>query len=162
MRERRYELCVIGAGTAGFAAAEAGRAAGRELLLVTGEDELGGTCILRGCMPAKTLLAASEREAAVERAAQGIRYRTATLAAAEVGEALVTDQTEGFVKMLAREDDGVVVGITLVTNDAIDLAGEAIALVDRGMSVREIAEMPHLHPTMSELFLRVAERLSAA
>ncbi|BDE05778.1 mercuric reductase [Vulcanimicrobium alpinum] len=92
----------------------------------------------------------------------GIRYRKATLAAGEVGEALVTDQAEGFVKMLAREDDGIVVGITLVTADAIDLAGEAIMLVDRGMSAEEIAEVPHLHPTMSELFVRVAERLAAA
>jgi pyruvate/2-oxoglutarate dehydrogenase complex dihydrolipoamide dehydrogenase (E3) component len=52
-----------------------------------------------------------------------------------------------------------VVGIALVTDDAIDLAGEAIALVDRGATAREIAEMPHLHPTMSELLGRVAEKL---
>lgn len=57
----QYEVCVIGAGTAGFAAAEAARSAGRRLLLVTGPGDLGGTCILRGCMPAKTLLSATER-----------------------------------------------------------------------------------------------------
>ena len=61
--------------------------------------------------------------------------------------------------MLARADDDRVVGITLVLDDAIDLAGEAIALIDRGATAREIAEMPHLHPTMSELFARVAEKL---
>ena len=56
MGEERHELCVIGAGTAGFAAAEAARAQGRDIVLVTGADELGGTCILRGCMPAKAML----------------------------------------------------------------------------------------------------------
>jgi pyruvate/2-oxoglutarate dehydrogenase complex dihydrolipoamide dehydrogenase (E3) component len=91
--------------------------------------------------------------------ARGIDVRVATLPASEVGEALVAGESEGFVKMLARRGDGRVVGIALVTDDAIDLAGEAIALTDRGATAREIAEMPHLHPTMSELLGRVAEKL---
>jgi dihydrolipoamide dehydrogenase len=90
---------------------------------------------------------------------RGIAVRVATLPATEVGKALVTDETDGFVKMLARENDDRVVGIALVLDDAIDLAGEAIALIDRGATAREIAEMPHLHPTMSELLGRVAEKL---
>lgn len=91
--------------------------------------------------------------------AQGIDVRVATVSASEVGKALVSDQTEGFVKMLARRDDDRVAGIALVTDDAIDLVGEAIALIDRGATAREVAEMPHLHPTMSELLARVAEKL---
>jgi pyruvate/2-oxoglutarate dehydrogenase complex dihydrolipoamide dehydrogenase (E3) component len=91
--------------------------------------------------------------------ARGIDVRVATLPASEVGEALVSGESEGFVKMLARRGDGRVLGIALVTDDAIDLAGEAIALTDRGATAREIAEMPHLHPTMSELLARVAEKL---
>jgi pyruvate/2-oxoglutarate dehydrogenase complex dihydrolipoamide dehydrogenase (E3) component len=91
--------------------------------------------------------------------ARGIGVRVATLPASEVGKALVSDETEGFVKMLAREDDGRVAGIAMVLDDAIDLAGEAIALIDRGATAREVAEMPHLHPTMSELLARVAEKL---
>ena len=85
--------------------------------------------------------------------------RVATLPASEVGKALVSDQTEGFVKMLVREDDGRVAGVTIVADDAIDLAGAAIALIDRGATVSDVANMPHLHPTMSELLARVAEKL---
>ncbi|GAC1523315.1 MAG: hypothetical protein NVS2B8_05620 [Vulcanimicrobiaceae bacterium] len=59
--DQRYDLCVIGAGTAGFAAAEVARELGRSVVVVTGEGELGGTCIRRGCMPAKTLLSSTER-----------------------------------------------------------------------------------------------------
>lgn len=91
--------------------------------------------------------------------ADGIEVRVATVPASEVGKALVSEQTQGFVKMLARRDDDRVVGIAIVTDDAIDLAGEAIALIDRGATAREIADMPHLHPTMSELLARVAEKL---
>src|ERR1700730_10454365 len=68
MRDERHDLCVIAAGPAGFAAAVAARAEGRDVVLVTGNDELGGTCILRACMPPKTLLAAAQSEGEVERA----------------------------------------------------------------------------------------------
>ena len=37
-------------------------------MLIAGSDELGGTCIRRGCMPAKAVLAAAHLEGAVERA----------------------------------------------------------------------------------------------
>ncbi len=91
--------------------------------------------------------------------AAGIEVDVATLPAAEVGKALVAEQADGFVKMLARRDDGRIAGVTLVLDDAIDLCGEAMALIDRGATAREVAAMPHLHPTMSELLARVAERL---
>jgi pyruvate/2-oxoglutarate dehydrogenase complex dihydrolipoamide dehydrogenase (E3) component len=90
---------------------------------------------------------------------RGIGVRVATVPASEVGKALVSDEAEGFVKMLVRAGDGRIAGVTLVLDDAIDLAGEAIALIDRGATAREVAEMPHLHPTMSELLARVAEKL---
>jgi pyruvate/2-oxoglutarate dehydrogenase complex dihydrolipoamide dehydrogenase (E3) component len=90
---------------------------------------------------------------------RGIDVRVARLPATEVGKALVTEDTDGFVKILVRAADDRVVGFALVLDDAIDLAGEAIALIDRGATAREIAEMPHLHPTMSELLGRVAEKL---
>ena len=99
----------------------------------------------------------TERECRAERIAVDVAY----VPASEVGEALVADEAEGFVKMLVRRDDGRVAGITLVLDDAVDLAGEAIALVDRGATAAEIAGMPHLHPTMSELLARVAEKFPA-
>ncbi len=89
----------------------------------------------------------------------GIAVRVATVPASDVGKALVSDQAGGFVKMLVRSDDDRIVGITIVADDAIDLAGAAMALIDRGATARDVANMPHLHPTMSELLARVAEKL---
>ena len=57
--------------------------------------------------------------------------------------------------------DGRFVGVAIVGNDAIDLIGEASALIDRGATAGEVAAMPHLHPTMGEIFGRVAEKLAA-
>lgn len=55
-----YDVAVIGGGSAGYAAARTASSAGARTVLVEGADELGGLCILRGCMPTKALLWAAE------------------------------------------------------------------------------------------------------
>ena len=61
MTMQAYDVLVIGGGTAGTAAASAAQAAlgpaGRVAMFNKGE--LGGLCILRGCMPTKTMLHAA-------------------------------------------------------------------------------------------------------
>lgn len=76
---------------------------------------------------------------------------------ADVGKALVSDAARGYVKMIAARDSRRVLGVTIVNDGAIDLIGEAIALIDRGATTEQIAEMPHLHPTLAEILARVAE-----
>lgn len=51
-----YDLVVIGGGSAGFNAARVATGLGKRVAIVDGARELGGLCILRGCMPSKTLL----------------------------------------------------------------------------------------------------------
>jgi pyruvate/2-oxoglutarate dehydrogenase complex dihydrolipoamide dehydrogenase (E3) component len=55
----RYDLVVVGAGSGGYAAARTARELGASVALVD-HGPLGGLCILRGCMPSKTLLASSD------------------------------------------------------------------------------------------------------
>ena len=56
----RYDFLVIGGGSAGYAAARTAHDLGAKVAVVDGAPELGGLCILRGCMPSKTLLYAAE------------------------------------------------------------------------------------------------------
>jgi pyruvate/2-oxoglutarate dehydrogenase complex dihydrolipoamide dehydrogenase (E3) component len=51
-----YDVIVLGGGSAGSSAAAASAQAGARTLMIN-DGELGGLCILRGCMPTKTLLA---------------------------------------------------------------------------------------------------------
>ncbi|MBP1849650.1 dihydrolipoyl dehydrogenase [Rhizobium halophytocola] len=65
MAERKTEIAIIGAGTAGLAAERSARRAGARTLLI--DDRFAGTtCATVGCMPSKLLIAAAK-------AAQGIR-----------------------------------------------------------------------------------------
>ncbi len=73
MKTFRYDLVVIGAGSGGYAAARTARDLGASVALVD-NGPLGGLCILRGCMPSKTLLASSDAVQEVREAGElGVR-----------------------------------------------------------------------------------------
>lgn len=55
-----YDFLVLGGGSAGFNAARVAVSLGLRTAVVDGAKELGGLCILRGCMPSKTLLYMAE------------------------------------------------------------------------------------------------------
>jgi pyruvate/2-oxoglutarate dehydrogenase complex dihydrolipoamide dehydrogenase (E3) component len=55
-----FDLAVLGGGSAGYAAARTAAAAGLNTVVIEGGKEVGGLCILRGCMPSKALLYAAE------------------------------------------------------------------------------------------------------
>jgi pyruvate/2-oxoglutarate dehydrogenase complex dihydrolipoamide dehydrogenase (E3) component len=55
----RFDLIVVGAGSGGYAAARTARDLGANVALVD-RGPLGGLCILRGCMPSKTLIATGD------------------------------------------------------------------------------------------------------
>ena len=58
--EQNFDFIVLGGGSAGYATARTIHADGGTVALVDGAEELGGLCILRGCMPSKTLIYSAE------------------------------------------------------------------------------------------------------
>ena len=63
------KVTVIGAGPGGYEAALYAAKRGLEVTLVE-KDELGGTCLNRGCIPTKALLAVSDHLAEIREAGQ--------------------------------------------------------------------------------------------
>src|SRR5499427_10809243 len=55
-----FDVAVLGGGSAGYAAARTAAGAGLKAAVIEGGEEVGGLCILRGCMPTKALLYAAE------------------------------------------------------------------------------------------------------
>ena len=57
---RRYDLAIVGGGTAGLVAAFGAAGLGARVVLCERRDETGGDCLWTGCVPSKSLLAAAE------------------------------------------------------------------------------------------------------
>lgn len=55
-----FDFVVIGGGSAGYAAARTARETRERVAIIDNAPELGGLCILRGCMPSKTLIYSAE------------------------------------------------------------------------------------------------------
>ncbi len=56
-----FDVAVIGGGSAGFAAARTASCMDVRTAVIEGGVEMGGLCILRGCMPSKSLLESAHR-----------------------------------------------------------------------------------------------------
>jgi dihydrolipoyl dehydrogenase len=82
--QRKVDVAIIGAGTAGLAAYRTAKAAGASALLIEG-GTYGTTCARVGCMPSKLLIAAAEAAHSVERASHfGVEAGTAKINGREV------------------------------------------------------------------------------
>src|SRR5881409_521036 len=56
MADSTYDVVVLGSGTGGYATALRAAELGKRVAIVEKSDRLGGTCLLRGCIPSKALL----------------------------------------------------------------------------------------------------------
>lgn len=65
-----FDFVVIGGGSAGYAGASEASRLGLRTAVVDGAATLGGLCILRGCMPSKTLIESANRMMTLRRAGE--------------------------------------------------------------------------------------------
>src|SRR5271166_3954274 len=66
----RYDFVVIGGGSAGYSAAATAARSGLKTVCIEGGDQVGGLCILRGCMPSKTFIESANRFLTLQRAGE--------------------------------------------------------------------------------------------
>ena len=60
MAETIYDLVVLGGGPAGYTCAIRAAQYGLKTALIDANDRLGGTCLLWGCIPTKSMLFSAE------------------------------------------------------------------------------------------------------
>lgn len=63
---KEYDLVIVGGGTGGYVAAIRASQLGLKTALVE-KDNLGGTCLHKGCIPSKALLRSAEVYATAKR-----------------------------------------------------------------------------------------------
>ena len=69
---------------------------------------------------------------------------------AALGKAMIEDATEGFVKVVADEKYGEVLGIHMVGNGVTELISEGVAAMGLEATVEDLIHIVHPHPTLSE------------
>ncbi|MDQ6932687.1 MAG: FAD-dependent oxidoreductase [Candidatus Eremiobacteraeota bacterium] len=90
---------------------------------------------------------------------RGIAYHAASYPFKDHGRAITANLPDGFIKVLAAKD-GTILGVTIVGGEAADLVHEALTLLFFRAKVFDIANIPHLHPTMAEIIIYPAEELT--
>jgi len=76
---------------------------------------------------------------------------------AALGRALASGEGEGFVKIVSKADDGLVLGVQIVGPEASNLISEAALAIEMGATVEDIALTIHPHPTLPEALMEAAE-----
>jgi len=72
------------------------------------------------------------------------------------GRALTVEAPEGFVRIVADEPTGTVLGAQIVAPEASELIGEVALAVEHALTLEELAGTVHTHPTLSEAVMEAA------
>jgi dihydrolipoamide dehydrogenase len=73
------------------------------------------------------------------------------------GRALTTGESDGFVRVVADEDSGFVLGAQIVGPEASELIAELALAVEMGATLEDVASTIHTHPTLAEATMESAE-----
>lgn len=84
--------------------------------------------------------------------ARSIAYKTGRFNFANLGKAMVSGKSNGFVKILADEDNKII-GASIVGPHATELLSELTMAVHIGLSIDVAEEIIHAHPTLSEALM---------
>ena len=88
--------------------------------------------------------------------AQGIDYVCKKSFWRANGKALAMDETEGMLKLFASPE-GLILGCHAYGAHAADIVQEVSVLMCRHTTLGELADMVHIHPTLSEILKSAAE-----
>jgi dihydrolipoamide dehydrogenase len=81
---------------------------------------------------------------------QGIAYRKGKFPFLASGRARASDDTGGFVKVLADSKYGEVLGVHIIGARAADLIAEAVLAMEFEITDQELGKISYAHPTFSE------------
>jgi dihydrolipoamide dehydrogenase len=73
------------------------------------------------------------------------------------GRALTTGHSDGFVRIVADEDSGFILGAQVVGQEASELIAELGLAVEMGATLEDVASTIHTHPTLAESVMEAAE-----
>jgi dihydrolipoamide dehydrogenase len=134
--EAQYDVVVIGGGPGGYAAALYGAAAGLAVAVVE-RDKVGGTCLHRGCVPAKEFL----ETATVHRTVSGAGEFGIVVGEPALDFAVSQARKGAVVEQLFRGLSGLLKGrkVTVLSGSGTLLPGRRVRVVDGADAGTEVA-----------------------
>lgn len=81
---------------------------------------------------------------------QGIPVRVGKFIMSANGKSLISKEERGFVKILAAEESGVILGAQMMCARATDMIGELATAVANGLTAKQLLRGMRAHPTYNE------------
>ena len=98
------------------------------------------------CQPQVASTGLTEKQAKEKK----LDYKVGKFPFTAVGKAVAAGDTEGFVKVITDAKTGEILGAHIVGNEATELIAEYVMAINQEITVDEIHNSIHAHPTLSE------------
>jgi len=80
----------------------------------------------------------------------GLDIKVARFPYMALGKANIIAKIEGFVKLIGEKKSGRILGVHMFGADATNLIAEAVLAIRKGVSVGDLGDTIHAHPTLAE------------
>jgi dihydrolipoamide dehydrogenase len=131
--------------------------------LVAVDNALGGNAVMdyrsvpAGIFTMPEIGSVGLREA--EAREKGIKYRVGRFQFRGLAKAHVMGEIAGMAKIIADEATDKVLGVHICGAHAADLIHEGALAIQMGATAKQLGNMIHIHPTLSEAVMEAAEDL---
>ena len=88
---------------------------------------------------------------------KGYPVKVGTFAFRSLGKAMAINERDGFVKVVAEEKYGEILGVHIIGPHATDLIHEAVVSIQLENTVEELMRTIHAHPTLAEAIAQANE-----
>jgi dihydrolipoamide dehydrogenase len=92
----------------------------------------------------------------------GYKVKTGKFPFTAIGKAKVEDAPDGFVKIVADEQYGEILGVHMIGNSVTEIVAEAVAAMALEGTVEDLVHTIHAHPTLSEAVHEAMESVFGA
>ena len=82
----------------------------------------------------------------------GAKYKAGSFPFKASGRARASNDSDGFIKVLADADTDEILGVHMIGPRAADMIAEAVVAMEFRASAEDIARISHAHPTYTEAF----------
>ncbi len=89
---------------------------------------------------------------------QGITIKVGQARFAGSGKALGEGESDGFAQLIADADTDLLLGATIMGAHAVEMIHEVGVAISDGYTMRDLGEIIHAHPTISEMVMDAAQQ----